>query len=102
MPLNLNFPSSLLCLVCLSNRVVVTLRIVCPVRGERYLLEVEELSYQSLLTSIRWTLILAVNVVNIANNGVLSHNSLSRIRVTFFVDFDGVVIYYLCYFICTK
>lgn len=28
-------------------------------------------------------LIFAVNVVNIANNGVLSHSSLSRIRVTF-------------------
>jgi len=31
-PFNLIFPSSLLCLVCLSNRVVATLRIVCPVR----------------------------------------------------------------------
>lgn len=42
-PLSLNFPSSLLCLVCLSNRVVDALRIVSPVRykgGKKYLFEV--------------------------------------------------------------
>lgn len=43
-PLNLQFPTSMLCLVCFDNRVVTTLRIVCPVRfkGKKILFEVQE------------------------------------------------------------